>query len=161
MVEIEDLLITDFSQQGILDGRAIAGAKLFIRNSVIRNNTGNGISVGSTGGANATIIDNVHSINNTFGIETTTGNNVSIARSVFSGNTTGVEANAGATMNIDGTLINHNTTGVQAVSGNIRVSSSSVSNNSTGFSGSATTFGNNRFIGNSSLGTAPTATALQ
>jgi hypothetical protein len=161
VVEIDDVLITDFTQQGILDGRTIAGAKLFIRNSVIRNNTGNGITAGSTGGANATIIDNVHSINNAFGIAWTTGNNVSIARSIFSGNTTGVEADAGATMNVDGTVINHNTTGVQGVSGNIRISSSSVSNNSTGFSGSATTFGNDRFFGNSSLGTAPTATALQ
>src|SRR3954470_9972845 len=39
VVEIEDVVISDFSLQGISDTRSNAGGKLFIRNSVIRNNT--------------------------------------------------------------------------------------------------------------------------
>src|SRR5437868_8098948 len=39
VVEIEDVVISDFSQQGISDARTTANGQLHIRNSVIRNNT--------------------------------------------------------------------------------------------------------------------------
>lgn len=161
VVQVEDVVISDFSQQGIVDTRSLGAAKLFIRNTVIRNTTGNGISASATGGANAVIIDNVHTISTAFGIAATTGNNVSIVRSVFSGNTTGVEADSGATMNIDSSVMNHNGTGVQSSAGNIRISNSTVSNNSTAFSGSATSFGNNMIIGNTNFGPALTPAAQQ
>ena len=41
-VFVEDVLITDFTQSGIRDGRA-GGGKLFIRNTVLRNNGQSGL----------------------------------------------------------------------------------------------------------------------
>jgi hypothetical protein len=79
-VILEDLVISDFSQQGIADARTTTGGKLIIRNSVIRNNTGAGISVGGAATNNASI-ENVHSINNGFGVAT--GNGKTPARWCF------------------------------------------------------------------------------
>jgi len=49
VVILEDMVITNHTQQGVLDSRTAPG-KLFIKNSVIRNNAGLGIGVGATGG---------------------------------------------------------------------------------------------------------------
>jgi hypothetical protein len=157
-VILEDLVISDFSQQGILDARTTTGGKLFIRNSVIRNNTGSGIGVGGAATNNATI-ENVHSINNAFGVSTATGNNVSIARSVFAGNTSaGVEADGGAQLGLDNSLVSGNAVGLQNA-GTMSVSNTEVSFNSSGAAGAWTSFGNNRIFGNTAPGTAPTVGA--
>jgi hypothetical protein len=158
VVMLEDLVISDFSLQGVSDTRS-AGGKLFIRNSVIRNNTGTGIGVAGTGGTNNAVIQNVHSINNGFGVAAATGNNVSITRSVFSGNTTaGVEADAGGQIGLDDSLVSANATGLLN-GGTMSISNSSVSFNTTGISGATSSFGNNRVFGNAAAGTAPTVGA--
>ena len=101
VVEIEDSVISDFTTAGIQDSRTSTGGKLMIRNSVIRDVTGTGIGAGGAGPNNVTI-ENVHSINNGFGIAAATGNRVNIKRSVFSGNTTaGVEADLGGQVGMD------------------------------------------------------------
>jgi len=101
-VSIEDSVITGMGQQGIADQRTAGNVKLFIRNTVISNNTGAGISLGATGTNNNTEIDNVSAINNSFGLAAGVGNNVLIRRSVFSGNTSvGVEADNGASIAVD------------------------------------------------------------
>jgi hypothetical protein len=96
-VYIEDVVISDFTQNGIRDARSTRG-RFYVRNSVIRNNRGVGILAAATGsGTGLNSIDNVHSINNNFGVAVGAGNNVKIIRSVFSGNSTaGIEADAGA-----------------------------------------------------------------
>jgi len=153
-VILEDIVISDFSQQGINDARTAAG-RLIIRNSVIRNNTGSGISAGGAAGNN-TSIDNVHSINNAFGIATATGNNVSIVRSVFSGNTTaGVETDAGGILAMDSAVVSGNVTGLTN-NGTMAFANSEISFNTTGISTATTSFGNNRIFGNTSAGTVPT-----
>jgi hypothetical protein len=157
-VILEDLVISDFSQLGISDTRS-AGGKLFIRNSVIRNNTGTGIGVAGTGGTNNAVIENVHSINNGFGVAAATGNNVSIARSVFSGNTTaGVETDAGGQIGLDNSLVSGNATGLQN-GGTMSISNSSLSFNTTGITGATISFGNNRIFGNAAAGIAPSVAA--
>jgi hypothetical protein len=157
-VIIEDSVISDFSQQGINDART-AGGKLLIRNSVIRDNTLAGIVATATGGTNSVSIENVHSINNGFGVATATGNRVSIVRSVFAGNTTsGIEADLGGQVGVDSTVITGNNVGLTN-SGTMSVSNSEVSFNTTGASGAFTSFGNNRIFGNTSAGTAPTVGA--
>jgi Right handed beta helix region len=154
-VVIEDTVISDFTLQGIVDARTTTGGKLIIRNSVIRNNTGAGISVAGAATNNASI-ENVHSINNGFGVATGNGNNVAIARSVFSGNTTaGVETDAGGTVAMDNSLVSGNVTGLQNA-GAMVFSNSEISFNSTGIATSTTSFGNNRIFGNTSAGTVPT-----
>jgi hypothetical protein len=155
VVEIEDVVISDFSQQGISDTRTNAGGKLFVRNSVSRNNSAAGISVAGAATNNATI-ENVHSVNNAFGVGTATGNNVTITRSVFSGNTTaGVEADSGAQVALDNSLVSANGTGLQN-SGAMVLSNSEITFNTTGISSSTTSFGNNRIFGNISAGITPT-----
>jgi hypothetical protein len=155
VVELEDLVISDFSQQGINDVRTTTGGKLAIRNSVIRNNTGSGIGVGGAATNKATI-DNVHSINNGFGVSAATGNDVSIVRSVFAGNTTaGVEGDSGSLIGLEGGLVSGNATGLQS-GGTMFISNSEISFNTTGISGFTQSFGNNRIFGNGAPGTAPT-----
>jgi Right handed beta helix region len=152
-VILEDLVISDFSQQGINDART-AGGRLIIRNSVIRNNTGSGISAAGAAGNN-TSIDNVHSINNAFGVATANGNTVSIVRSVFSGNTNaGVETDVGGQVAMDSAVVSGNVTGL-INSGTMAFSNSEISFNTTGISTATTSFGNNRIFGNTSAGTAP------
>jgi hypothetical protein len=154
-VIVEDTVISDFQQQGINDARTTAGGKLIIRNSVIRNNTGTGVSVVGAAGNNASL-DNVHSINNAFGVATGNGNAVSIARSVFSGNTTaGVETDAGGSLAMDSAVVSGNATGIQN-NGTLAFSNSEISFNTTGISTATTSFGNNRIFGNTSAGTVPT-----
>jgi hypothetical protein len=157
-VTIEDVVISDFSQQGVSDTRS-AGGKLFIRNSVIRNNTGTGIAVAGTGGTNNAVIENVHSNNNAFGVAAAIANNVSITRSVFSGNTTaGATADGGAQIGLDNSLVSANATGLLN-NGTMSISNSEISFNTTGITGATTSFGNSRIFGNGAAGIAPSVGA--
>src|SRR3954453_17341961 len=134
-VSIEDSVITNFGQQGIADQRTAGNTNLFIRNSVIRYNTGTGIGLGATN-TSKTHIENTSSINNLFGVAATTGNSVTIKRSVMAGNRdAGVEADAGAQVDVDDSSITNNTTGVQA-NGTIRLSNSDILYNTTAVTGS-------------------------
>jgi Right handed beta helix region len=154
-VIVEDTVISDFSLQGISDTRSTAGGKLFVRNSVLRNNTGAGIGAAGATTNNITI-ENTHSINNGFGVAAATGNNVSAIRSVFSGNTTaGVEADPGGQIQLDSSVISANATGV-STAGALSLSNTEVSFNTTAFSGATTSFGNNRLFANGAVGTVPT-----
>jgi hypothetical protein len=157
-VILEDLVISDFSQSAVVDTRTTTGGKLFIRNSVLRNNSGSGVSVAGAATNNVTI-ENVHAINNAFGVSAATGNNVSIARSVFAGNTTaGVEGDPGSQIGLEGSLVSGNATGLQN-SGTMSISNNEVSFNTTGITGTTTSFGNNRIFGNGVPGTAPSVGA--
>jgi hypothetical protein len=157
-VIVEDTVISDFTLQGISDTRSTTGGKLLIRNSVIRNNTGAGI-LAQGAATNTVSLENVHSINNGFGIATATGNRVSITRSVFSGNTSGgVEADLGGQVGLDSSLVSGNATGLQN-SGTMSLSNSEISFNNTGISAATTSFGNNRIFGNTAPGTAPSVGA--
>jgi hypothetical protein len=158
VVEIEDTVITDFVTAGIADARTSTGGKLSIRNSVIRDVTGSGIAVAGANPNNVSI-ENVHSINNGFGVAAATGNRVSIARSVFSGNTAaGVEGDVGSQVGLENALVSGNATGLQS-NGTMSFSNSSIYFNTTGISGATTSFGNNRIFGNGGPGTAPTVGA--
>ncbi|MBW5435862.1 hypothetical protein FXB41_14040 [Bradyrhizobium canariense] len=154
-VSIENCVIQGFSQAGISDTRTAGNTQLYVRNSVVVNNTGTGISIAATAPNRATL-DGVELVGNLFGIAAANGNTAMVTRSVVSGNTTGVEADSGGAINIDSSSITGNGTGVQSTS-NIRLSNSDVTLNTTGFTGTALTHGNNRLLGNTSLGTSPTA----
>ena len=157
VVEIEDTVVTDFTTNGIGDART-TGGKLIVRNSVIRNVTGAGIGAGGAN-PNDVSIENVHSINNGFGVAAATGNRVSIKRSVFSGNSTaGIEADLGGQVGVDNTLVSGNGIGLQNA-GTMSFSNTSVTFNTTGVSGATTSFGNSRIFGNGAPGTAPTVGA--
>jgi hypothetical protein len=160
-VVIEDTVITSFSQQGIADQRTAGNTNLFIRNSVIRYNTGTGVGLGATN-TSKTHIENSSSINNLFGVAATSGNSVTIKRSVMAGNgDSGVEADGGGQISVDDSSITNNNTGVLA-NGTIRLSNTDILYNGTavsGAAGNAQTYGNNRIAGNVATGTALTAAA--
>jgi hypothetical protein len=154
-VFLENVVVSDAQQQGILDQRTGGQTKLFIKDTIVSNNGGAGIGLGSQG-PNTNVLDNVSSEYNAYGIAAATGNNVLINRSVFSGNSTaGIEADFGAQIAVNNSTISHNNIGVQS-SGSVRLSNNDIAFNSIAISGPSGTFGNNRFSGNSSIGTAPT-----
>jgi hypothetical protein len=154
-VIIEDTVISDFTLQGVADNRTTTGGKLFVRNSVIRDVTGAGI-LAAGAATNTVSIENVHLINNGFGLATATGNRVGITRSVFAGNTSaGVEGDVGSQIGLDSANVTGNNVGVQNA-GTLSMSNSQISFNSTGFSGATSSFGNNRIFGNGAVGTVPT-----
>jgi hypothetical protein len=151
VVSIEDCVITQFSQQGIVDNRTGGGTKLMVKDTVVSMNGGAGVTV-AAGATNNAVIDNVRAFSNAFGVAVGNGNNATIKRSVLSGNTTaGVEADAGGQVTVDDSAITNNVTGVQA-GGTIRVSNSDINFNTTAFSGSVVTYGNNRVFGNGTVG---------
>jgi hypothetical protein len=153
-VAIEDTVITQFAQQGIIDSRTGGGTKLFLENVTVSHNVGTGISVNG-GATNNVMMDNVYVLENSFGLAAATGNNVAIKRSVFSGNSgTGVEADVGAQVTVDNSMVSNNGIGLQ-VGGTLKVSNSDIAFNTAAFSGAVITFGNNRITG--PIGNLPTA----
>jgi hypothetical protein len=153
-VYIEDCVISNAYHQGIYDHRTGGQTKLFIKDSIISGGAGPGI-VAASAAVGITVLDNVTSENNAYGIAAATGNNVTIRNSVFSGNSTaGIEGDAGAQITVYNSTISHNNIGVQSQS-SVRVSNNGIEFNNTAFSGSAGTLGLNRYSGNGSIGTAP------
>ena len=152
VVDIENVVVSDMNQQGISDERTGGHTRLFITDSIIRNNGGTGIAIGSQG-PSTIVLDNVRSENNAYGIGVASGNNVAINRSVISGNSSvGVEGDPGAQIMVNNSFITHNNLGVQS-SSSVRLSNNDIAFNNTAISGPAGSFGNNRLSGNLSTGT--------
>lgn len=155
-VILEDMNIIQHTQQGVIDLRTSPG-ELRITNTAISRNTGAGVVVAGAAG-NAAILDNVTSTGNTFGIAVAAGNTVVVNRSVLSRNTSGgIEADPGAQVVVNNSVISHNKVGVTSYQ-TVRLSNNDIAFNTTAISGSGSgTFGNNRFSGNGTMGTAPAA----
>jgi Right handed beta helix region len=153
-VILENMKIIHHTQQGVLDQRTTPG-RLRISDSAISQNAGAGIVVAGASG-NAAILDNVTSDGNSYGIAVAHGNNVTISHSTLSANSAaGVEGDPGAQIIVDNSTISHNHTGVQSVS-SVVLSNNNIAFNNTAISGATSTYGSNRFSGNTSLGTTPT-----
>jgi hypothetical protein len=154
-VAIEDCVIQNTTGKGILDTRTTGLTKLAIKNTIIRHNGSAGIVVAAAP-KNSVVLENVHSIGNTYGIAVATGNNVVISRSVMSENSiAGIEADPGAEVYVENTKISHNVSyGVYAL-GTVVLANSDITFNTSSINGATTSFGNNRLFGNGG-GTAPT-----
>jgi hypothetical protein len=153
-VILEDLEITGNVKQGISDTRSEGNTMLTVRNSVVANNAGVGISAGAQ--MNTLVLDNVQSNKNAYGIALAKTNTATITRSVFSNNTTaGVEADSGGQMMLNESMVSYNGTGISASGGAVALANTDVAFNSTGISGATTSFGNNRIFGNAAAGVAP------
>jgi hypothetical protein len=154
-VILEDISITGFTKNGISDTRSEGKTSLAIKNSIIANNAGSGIS--ALAQSNTVMLDNVHSIKNAYGLAIGKTNDSAINRSVFSNNTiAGVETDPSASMMMDNSLVSHNVTGIASSGGQVAFANSDVLYNGTGVFGATISFGNNRIFGNSSAGVAPT-----
>lgn len=168
VVIIEDSLIDgNFAgtARGISDERS-GGGELYVSNTTVRNTGQIGITVNPAGGAGQRIevtLDNVRVQNSSLGATFGSNARAMINRSVFSGNSTagiavGTSFSAAET-NISNSVISNNATGVLNAGGTvtIRLGNNDIAFNTTALSGATQSFGNNRILGNGSLGTAPTA----
>jgi hypothetical protein len=154
-VYIEDCLIENNLQKGILDNRTTGLTKLVIKNTIVRNNASAGIVLAAAP-KNSVVLENVHSVGNAYGIAVATGNNVVISRSVMSENSiAGIEADPGSEVYVENTKISHNVSyGIFAL-GTVWLANSDIVFNTSSISGATTSYGNNRLAGNGG-GTAPT-----
>jgi hypothetical protein len=147
-VYIEDCLIENFRQRGILDARTSGQTKLSIKNTIVRNNGSAGIVAGAAP-INSVVVENVHSVGNTYGIAVAAGNTVVISRSVMSENSiAGIEADPGADIVVENTKISHNASFGIYAQGTVTLANSDISFNTTSIAGSTFSFGNNRLVGN-------------
>jgi hypothetical protein len=155
-VIVEDVTITQVSKQGINDVRSEGGTLLSVKNTTIANNAGVGISAAATA-TNAVVLDNVHSIKNTYGIAIAKNNSVTVNRSVLAGNSTaGLQADPSSQLMLDNSVVSNNLTGISS-SSSVAFANTDVTFNGTGITGTTTSFGNNRIFGNTIAGVAPTA----
>jgi hypothetical protein len=159
-VFIEDCVIENFSDKGVVDTRTTGLTKLAIKNTIVRNNLSAGIVVAAAP-KNSVVLENVQSVGNTYGIGVATGNNVIINRSVMSENAiAGIEADSGAQVIVDNTEISHNVNYGILASGTVTLANSDISFNTSSISGTIMSYGNNRIFGNGG-GTAPTLIGQQ
>ena len=167
-VHIIDCTISGFTTSpgiGILDERT-AGGRLFVVNTIVRDNT-IGIQVKPSSGATAILgfIDRCTITGNvTSGVLAGAGSRVAVSNSLVSGNpgngffsdaTTGL---GGPEINAESCVVNANGTGITVDSGAFfNMSNLMVINNSTGLAGAGTygTFGNNHVSENSAGNTVP------
>jgi hypothetical protein len=168
-LNVEDCVIFRFANEGILINKS-GDFALNVRNSVIRDNAGEGISLASTsGGQIKTTLDNIRSSGNLNGLRAKTGSRVSANNCVFSNNVNnGIfvdGATAGfAAVDVWRSQISLNgINGVQAGNaGNVGSSGVTIAQNQivrnvgsgvvNGTGGSTSTFSNNDIIGNGTDG---------
>jgi hypothetical protein len=160
-VVIEDCLIDgDFGgpARGISDER-IAGGKLFVSNTTVRNVGQSGIAIAPSSGSTRlnAALDNVRVENSSFGVAASNAQ-VMINRSLFSGHTqAGVFAAVNSEVNLSNSVTSNNSIGIQNAGGAvIRLSNNDIAYNGTAMSGATQSFSNNRIQGNGALGTART-----
>jgi hypothetical protein len=169
VVIIEDCLIDgNFAGAaiGISDERT-GGGELHVARTTVRNTGSTGIVVNPGNGAVAgqridSSFDNIRIQNSGLGIGIASNGRAVINRSVFTGNTNaGIVANgalAATEVNVINSVSSNNGIGVQNAGGTvtIRLSNSDIAFNGTGILGATQSFTNNRIIGNTAAGTAPT-----
>jgi hypothetical protein len=159
-VVLEDLAVSGNVKQGIIDSRSEGNTMLAVKNSIVTNNAGPGISAVASA-SNSVVLDNVHSIKNAYGVAMAKNNSFAINRSVFSNNSAaGIEADPGAQLMMDSSVVSYNATGISASGGPVAFANTDVTFNGTGINGTTTSFGNNRIFGNGVAGTPPTAAGI-
>jgi Right handed beta helix region len=154
-VFLDDMLVYNMGQRGLLDQRTSAG-KLYIHNSTFRDNTGAGILIFPSSGSATldAVLDGVHSNGNgNGGVVIGNGPRAVVKRSTFSGNATGVDVEgtlSSTSLTLDDCEVSHNGTGMfTSGSASLRISNSDIAFNTTGITGAGVgSFTNSRFTGN-------------
>jgi len=165
MVYIEDVMISDFTQQGILDNRTLDG-RLNVTNTILRNNVLGGIVVSPGNGTVAARIDavleRVTAEGNGSGMVFNNGPRVIVNNSTSANNSNnGIESTStvgSTTVNVNRSVVSNNAGAAFSTSGSgmLRVSDTDIAFNGTGFNGPTLTFGTSRITGNLVIGTVPT-----
>jgi hypothetical protein len=169
-VYIEGCVISGFKSGNATtsDGIEInftAGSGTFnvsVKDTIIENNSGDGIRQNTTVGTLNCFYDNVVLAGNAKGLEALGGTG-NISRSVVDNNSSdGILVNNGAVVNSSTNQVTSNGNGFNAVAGTIRLSDNNIYRNlSNAFAGGGTyvTFGNNHVAGNTGNEALPGATA--
>jgi hypothetical protein len=131
------------------------GQKLFVKNTVIAENSGDGIIAKNTGagGSIAVVIEDSQISDCNKGITSSTASKFIINRSSFVGNTvTAVGADTGsAGIEVDSSLMQGSSNGLGLVAGTTRIANCRITNNTNGVAfagGTLVTYGDNKFDGN-------------
>lgn len=128
-----------------------------VKDTLIENNTGNGIRQSTTVGTLNCVYDNVVLNGNVNGLEAT-GGTANVNRSLINNNSgSGLSATGGAVINAANNQITSNNNGTNVVApSTVRISDNNYERNTTAAAGGGTyvTFGNNHFMGNTSDGVA-------
>jgi hypothetical protein len=140
------------NSDGIEVNTATAGVtyNLVVRNTTIRDNTGDGIRMTTAGTLNSSV-DNCSISGSNNGVNVL-GGTANVSNSVLDSNTgSGLTASGGAILNAVDNRVTSNGTGINCTSpSSARISKNSVTRNTTGIAGTGTyqSFGNNEVIGN-------------
>jgi hypothetical protein len=169
-VHIENCQIFGFTGadpngRGISDERT-AGGKLFVTNTVVRNNRASGLVIlPSTGPIITAELDHLQLTGNGNAGLAAVSTHCTISNSIISGNTNfGLDAEGSSTLlTIESCVIASNGTGIVIGSGaaTVRISNVLVTDNATGLSpgaGSIFSFGNNKIAGNGAGNGPPSGT---
>jgi hypothetical protein len=156
LVHIEDCVIegdTSTSNGFGIGDQRVRGA-LIIDNTTVRDMGAAGISIASDNtGSRRAMISNTRVINSQVGINAGANANIVLSHSIVSNNLgTGLMAGPSGVIIVDSTTIAHNGVGIQN-SGTVEISNSDITLNTTAVSGSVSSFSNNRFTKNTTLGT--------
>jgi hypothetical protein len=138
-----------------LTGLATGNQDLKVTDTIIENNTGNGIRLSNTAGGGLILatVDNCHLDANANGIQTANGASLQVANSNFTFNTgSGLNVAAGTSqVDVDTCNFHSNTTGITAAASTTRIANCRVSGNGTGLNiagGTLQSFGDNKVKGN-------------
>jgi hypothetical protein len=168
-LNVEDCVIFRFANEGILVGASTA-VNVNVRNSVIRDNAGDGISTSTTVGTVKATLDNVRLSGNGNGLHAKNNSKVTAKNCVFSNNTSnGVFVDGTSALSVvhvwTSQVSLNGTNGFQAGNaGNTGSSGLTIAQNmidrnggfgvTTGTGGAVATFSNNSIIGNGTDGCA-------
>jgi hypothetical protein len=176
-LNIENCVIFGFLQKGVSIEDAAAPCRVFIKDTIIRNNGGGGVlfQPGANGVVNAAL-HNVSLVGNLFGVTVADRVSASISNCLITGNTNAGIAVKGpsafAFVQIDDCIVSQNnasagTVGVSATGASavVVLSSNTVYQNSIGLSATGgavlATYGNNRLFNNTSNGATNATSVLQ
>jgi hypothetical protein len=174
-LHVEGCVISGFTGNGIFVNLTADGSRIFIKDTITRNNAASGIEIRTSTGTVSASIDNCRSERNTDGFVANTNSRVTINRSVASGNTSlGFFAFSGASgapaeLSCEECVSSNNNGGFAVVvilggAATIRVSHSTATNNtSNGFAQSGGVFeslGNNLVRGNTGGDSSGTITVI-
>ncbi|MGH9930390.1 MAG: right-handed parallel beta-helix repeat-containing protein [Pyrinomonadaceae bacterium] len=131
-LHVENSIIDGFSQSGLLVENSATGIGTFVKDTVMRNNGGNVIAAGKA------VFENCRFEKSTIGFQVSQGAKTTLNNCVIAGNLLfGLYCHdaTGSQAMVDGCQISNNLIGIQSEdSGQVRVSNSNITNNTTGLS---------------------------
>jgi len=155
MLTVEDCRISGFTLRGISIESSTSGAQAFISNTLVHDQTNNGIIVNPPSVPNLVVLDHVRVVNSAgAGLGTNPGGTLHVTNSTFSNNGgPGVSSHGPqAPISLESVNIIGNAVGLKLVNGGAaRLSNVNVVGNEVGFDtsgGTLNSFGNNHTTGN-------------